>query len=102
MQSWRERPCSLGKARTYLSQEVAEGVTGFEPEVDAAEHLGIYLTDIVLLFLLNKCYIKNLGCYNNKHLGCIKLTSIDEFPNDVDDFLRNISPAFHPKYLKGF
>jgi hypothetical protein len=67
MQSWRERPLAAwGKARTYLSQEFDE--VGFEPEVDAAKHLGIYLTEIVLLFLLNKGYIKSRGWYNNKIL----------------------------------
>jgi hypothetical protein len=63
--SWRDLPlAACKKARIYFSQELAESMD-FDPEVDAPEHLGIYLTHKVLTFshdrLLQKYYGKHLA-----------------------------------------
>ncbi|KAN0080446.1 hypothetical protein V8E54_003650 [Elaphomyces granulatus] len=77
--SWRDIPlAACERARIHFCEEVAESMKYFDPEVGDSEHLGRYLTE--------------------------KLTSLDdrEFPDSVADFLRTISPAFHPKYLMNF
>jgi hypothetical protein len=69
------------KVHTYFSQEVAEWMTHYDPEASAVEHLGIYLTRNVLLFLHNcrerKCYNKHLAfalrCIKHFHLSDISL-----------------------------
>lgn len=103
--SWRDISlAACERARIHFREELAESMKCFDPEVGDSEHLGRYLTEKVFLFLRRYQERK----YYNKHLaftlGYIKLTSIDdrEFPDSVADFLRKISPAFHPKYLMNF
>src|SRR5215469_4492065 len=50
--TWKDLPlAACEKARIYFSQELAEETKQFDPEVDAAEHVGLYLTDKVIFFL---------------------------------------------------
>lgn len=52
--SWRDASLAACKqARVYFSQELAE-LMEFEPEVGAFEHLGQYLTQKVIFFLLDR------------------------------------------------
>jgi hypothetical protein len=53
--SWRDASlAACGQARVYFSQELAELMKQFEPEVGAFEHLGRYLTQKVTFFLLDR------------------------------------------------
>ena len=70
--SWRAVPlATCEKARIYFSKELAESMKNFDPEVDAFEHVGEYLTDKVLFFLRDRLHRR----YYGKHLALLFVAS---------------------------
>lgn len=69
--SWKAVPlAACEKARIYFSKELAESMD-FDPEVDAFEHVGAYLTDKVLFFLRDRLQRR----YHGKHLTLLFVAS---------------------------
>jgi hypothetical protein len=69
--SWKAVPlAACEKARIYFSKELAESMD-FDPEVDAFEHVGAYLTDKVLFFLRDRLQRR----YYGKHLTLLFVAS---------------------------
>lgn len=70
--SWKAVPlATCEKARIYFSKELAESMKNFDPEVDAFQHVGSYLTNKVLSFLPDRLQRR----YYDKHLALLFVAS---------------------------